>query len=126
MNEGKKVNEKSVAVAGVAVTAASKEFVLSMLTVFLDKSAMKLAVPTAALLGYMDLPKLLTLLEWMLYAAVIAGFAIQISRFVFPQIKLDEIVGKASETPSSAATVVASIVIFVGILMLALALWTKP
>ena len=126
MSTDKKANEKSVAVAGVAVTAASKDFIITVLSMFLDKSALMLAVPPAALLGYMDLPKLLTLLEWMLYAAVIAGFAIQISQFVFPQIKLNALIDRAGETPSGAATVIASVVVFVGLLMLALALWTKP
>lgn len=112
-----------------AVTAAAdgaRDFIMQMLSIFLDKNALALVVPPAAILGFMDLPKLLTLLEWMLYAAVLAGFAIQISRTVFPQIGLSEMVEKARETPEGSSRVVASVVVFVGFLMLALALWTKP
>lgn len=112
-----------------AVTAAAdgaRDFIMQMLSIFLDKNALALVVPPAAILGFMDLPKLLTLLEWMLYAAVLAGFAIQISRTVFPQIGLSEMVEKARETPEGSSRIVASVVVFVGFLMLALALWTKP
>lgn len=112
-----------------AVTAAAdgaRDFIMQMLSIFLDKNALALVVPPAAILGFMDLPKLLTLLEWMLYAAVLAGFAIQISRTVFPQIGLTEMVEKARETPEGSSRIVASVVVFVGFLMLALALWTKP
>lgn len=112
-----------------AVTAAAdgvRDFIMQMLSIFLDKNALALVVPPAVILGFMDLPKLLTLLEWMLYAAVLAGFAIQISRTVFPQIGLSEMVEKARETPEGSSRIVASVVVFVGFLMLALALWTKP
>lgn len=112
--------------AVTAATDGARDFIMQMLSIFLDKNALALVVPPAAILGFMDLPKLLTLLEWMLYAAVLAGFAIQISRTVFPQIGLSEMVEKARETPEGSSRVVASIVVFVGFLMLALALWTKP
>lgn len=93
---------------------------------FGDKNAWFLAIPAGALLLFLDVAKLLTLLEWMLYAAVIAGFAIQISRTVFPQVDLTEMVKKAREESRSAGAVASALIVFVGLLILSIALWTKP
>lgn len=108
------------------LVGAARDFIVGILGMVFDKNAVALVVPPAAILGYLDLPKLLTLLEWMLYAAILAGFAVQISRIVFPQILLSKLMEKAASSGPGAATVVASVVIFVGALMLSLALWTKP
>lgn len=91
-----------------------------------DKNAWLLAGPAMGLLAYLDDAKLLTLLEWMVYAAVIAGFSIQISRTMFPQIKLTAMVEKAMEDSRAAGAVAAALVVFVGLLFLSLAFWTKP
>lgn len=93
---------------------------------FGDRNSWFLAAPAMALLAYIDDAKLLTLLEWMVYAAVIAGFAIQISRTIFPQIKLTAMVEKAMEDPRGSGAVVAALIIFVGLLFMSLAMWTKP
>lgn len=93
---------------------------------FGDKNSWVLGAPAIALLAYLDTAKLLTLLEWMVYAAVIAGFAIQISRTMFPQIHLTAMVEKAMEDARGSGAVVAALILFVGLLFLSLSLWTKP
>ncbi len=94
--------------------------------IVLDAQALALLLPTLALLYAIDGPKTLTLLEWMLFAAVIGGFAIQISLTIFPQVKLGELVELAADDPKGAATVAAALIVFVGLLVLSIVLWAKP
>lgn len=97
-----------------------------VLDTFGDTTPWLLALPSGLILLLLDVAKLLTLLEWMLYAAIIAGFAVQISRTVFPQIEFTAMVKKALEDARASATVSSAIILFVGLLVFSLALWTKP
>ena len=57
---------------------------------------------------------------------VLAGAAVIISRLVFPQIELTRLVANVHEEKSTAAAIViASIVLFVALIMLALVVWAK-
>lgn len=94
--------------------------------IFADKAQWLLIVPAVGVMAALDLPRTITLLEWMLYAAVIAGFAIQVSLTVFPQIDLSDLVERAKDDPRASATVAAALVLFVALLILAVAIWTKP
>lgn len=95
-------------------------------SIVLDSQALLLLLPALALLYAIDGPKTLTLLEWMLFAAVIGGFAIQISLTIFPQVKLGELVERAADDPKGAAMVAAALIVFVGMLILSIVLWAKP
>lgn len=54
----------------------------------------------------------LTLFQFSLVTCVIAGVAIIVSRVVFPQINLAELVNEAKTTPLGAAIVAFSIIVF--------------
>ncbi len=67
-----------------------------------------------------------TFAQWSIFGLVLAGAAIMISRIVFPQIDLGALVKSTLEDKSTAAGIVAaSIVFFVGMVMLALVIWAK-
>lgn len=91
-----------------------------------DKSAWLLIAPAVALLWLIDAAMARTLLQWSLYALVLAGLAIVISRVVFPQINLGQMVREAvDENNTAAGLIVGAIVLFVGMVMLALVIWSK-
>lgn len=90
-----------------------------------DKSAWLLILPAVAYLFFVDTAMARTLLEWTSYALVLSGIAIIISRVTFPQIELDELIQAVTKGNRAAATVIASVVLFVGIVMLSLVLWAK-
>lgn len=91
-----------------------------------DKSAWLLILPAVLYLFLIDTAMARTLLEWTAYALVLAGITIIISRVTFPQIDLSDFVDKVSKTGDrAAAMVVSAIVIFSGLLMLALVLWAR-
>ncbi|MNH30681.1 hypothetical protein D3C79_909900 [compost metagenome] len=66
-----------------------------------------------------------TLLQWVVFAPVLAGIAIIVSRVTFPQIELTKLVKEAELENRAAGLVVAAIILFVGITMLSLVLWAK-
>jgi len=97
-----------------------------MIKALLDRAAWLLIVPVLVVLAVIDLAMVRTMVEWSLFAAVLAGFAIIISRVVFPQIKLGDLVNEARAGSAGAGLVAAGLLIFFGLLLLALAGWTKP
>lgn len=97
------------------------------LAALFDLSAWMLIAPAFAALYAIDAPSAMTLAQWSLFALVLAGVAVVISRIVFPQIHLTKWLTEASRDNSTAAgLVVAALVMFVGIVMLTLAIWAKP
>lgn len=93
---------------------------------FIDKSAWLLILPAVAYLFFVDTAMARTLLDWTAYALVLSGIAIIISRVTFPQIDLSDLVDKVSKTGDrAAAMVVSAIIMFVGIVILALVLWAR-
>lgn len=96
------------------------------LAALIDKSALFLILPALAIVACIDLPRTLSVVTWMLFAAILVGFCIQISRAAWSPINLVGLIDKAGEDPRAAATVVAAVIHFVGFLVLALVLWTRP
>ena len=90
-----------------------------------DKSALFLIIPCAAALYFIDPAMFATLLQWVVFAPVLAGIAIIVSRVTFPQIELTRLVRQAELENRAAGLVVAAIILFVGITMLSLVLWAK-
>lgn len=90
-----------------------------------DKSALFLILPCAAALYFIDPAMFATLLQWVVFAPVLAGIAIIVSRVTFPQIELTRLVRQAELENRAAGLVVAAIILFVGITMLSLVLWAK-
>lgn len=91
----------------------------------MDKSALFLILPCAAALYFIDPAMFATLLQWVVFAPVLAGIAIIVSRVTFPQIELTKLVKEAELENRAAGLVVAAIILFVGITMLSLVLWAK-
>lgn len=90
-----------------------------------DKSAWLLIVPACALLYYIDDAMTKTLVQWLVFAPVFAGIAIVVSRFVFPQINLSELVRRAEDGNLAAGVVVAGLLIFVALVLQGLVGWAK-
>lgn len=90
-----------------------------------DKSALFLIVPFLAALFFIDAPMAKTLIEWLIFAPIIAGAAIIVSRVTFPQVNLSELVKEATIGNKAAGLVAGALIIFVGLLLLALVTWAK-
>ncbi len=98
---------------------------LKRFAVFGDKSAIVLIVPALAILYFIDHAMAMTLIQWLVFAPVLAGVAIHISRIVFPQIRLTTFVRQAESGNVAAGLVASAIIIFVAVIVLALVTWTK-
>lgn len=91
-----------------------------------DQSAWLMIAPSVGCLYYFDPAMATTLLQWSAYALSLAGAAVVISRLVFPQIDLGELVGKVREEDSlPAAVIISAVVLFVSAITLCLVLWGK-
>lgn len=95
------------------------------LAALFDKSAWLLIAPAIIALYWIDAPLARTFAQWSLFFLVLAGMAVVISRIVFPQIDLKYFVTRAENGSHAASIVVAAIVLFVGMLILAGVLWVK-
>ena len=84
-----------------------------------------LILPALAILALADLPLARTLLEWTLFAVVLAGMSILVSMLVFPQIKLSDLVDKAMAGEQPAATIAAALLVFFGLLFYSMVFWAK-
>ena len=90
-----------------------------------DKTAWMLMVPSALVLWYVDSALAKTVLEWLLVAPLITGLAVILSRMVFPQIELGRLVDEVMLENKGAAIVVAGLMVFCGLLIMALMLWAR-
>jgi len=90
-----------------------------------DKSAWLLILPALAVLMLVDLALAKTLLEWSLFALVLAGVAIVVSMVVFPQINLTDLVTRALAGEQPAATIAAALLVFFGLLFYSMVFWAK-
>lgn len=90
-----------------------------------DKSALFLIIPCAIALYFIDQAMFATLLQWIVFAPMLAGIAIIVSRVTFPQVHLTNLVKEASAGNRASGFVAGATIIFVGLLMLALVLWAK-
>lgn len=84
-----------------------------------------LVLPAALLLFAADPSMARTMIEWTAFALVLAGLAVAISMIVFPQIKIDRLLDDVKGDARASAVVVASVVLFVGVLVLSLVIWAK-
>ncbi|ATI15736.1 holin [Bordetella phage vB_BbrM_PHB04] len=99
---------------------------MNRLKALIDPSAWLLILPAVLYLFFFVDPAMVrTLLEWTSYALVLSGIAIVISRVIFPQIQLGDLMHDVMIGNRAAGTVVASVVLFVGIVVLSLVLWAK-
>lgn len=96
------------------------------LSALLDNSAWLLIAPAFVALYWIDSASALTLVQWSLFALVIAGVAVIISRIVFPQIEVAKLLEEVDDHNGAAGLVIAALVVFVGLVMLVLAIWAKP
>jgi hypothetical protein len=100
-----------------------KEF--KRLKALLDKSAWLLILPSLIALFFIDKMMLETLVQWLVFAPVLAGVAIIVSRVVFPQVHLTTLVGQVRQGNTAAAILASSLVLFVAIVIVALVMWAK-
>lgn len=98
---------------------------LKRIAVLGDKSAIVLIVPALAALYYIDQAMAMTLIQWLIFAPVLAGVAIHISRIVFPQLSLNNFFIEAEKGNVACGVVAASIILFVSLIVLALVIWAK-
>lgn len=90
-----------------------------------DKSALVLIVPAVVALFFIDDAMMKTLVQWLIFAPIIAGVAIMVSRIVFPQIDLTRLIKETHEGNKASAIVAGSLLMFVGLLVYALVTWAK-
>jgi hypothetical protein len=96
------------------------------LVALFDKSALIMLVPSLVGLYYYDPDLTKTLMQWTTPAVSIAGLSIIVSRLIFPQIKIDDLIDQVKNDKSmAAAIVVASLVLFVGVVFLGIVTWAK-
>jgi hypothetical protein len=101
-------------------------FKSSRLGALTDVSAWLLIAPALAALYAIDPALAKTFAQWSIFGLVLAGAAVMISRVIFPQIDLQALIKSVIEDKSTAAGIVAaSIVFFVGLVMLAMVIWAK-
>ncbi|KAF1043073.1 MAG: hypothetical protein GAK35_02393 [Herbaspirillum frisingense] len=96
------------------------------LAALVDKSSWFLIVPALAVVACIDLPRTISVLTWMAFVAILVGFCIQISRVAWSPVDLVALLTKAREDARASAIVVAAVIHFVAILVLAVVLWTRP
>lgn len=95
------------------------------LKALLDKSAWLLILPSLVALFFIDEAMLKTLVQWLVFAPVLAGVAIIVSRVVFPQIHLTTLVEQTQKGNTAAGHLASALVLFVAIVILALVMWAK-
>lgn len=90
-----------------------------------DKSAWMLMIPSIVALCFIDLSMLKTLLQWLVFAPVLAGVAVIVSRIVFPQIHLSSLVEQTEKGNTAAGILASALVLFVALIVLVLVMWAK-
>lgn len=90
-----------------------------------DKSAWILILPSLVSLWWIDVALFKTIVEWLIIAPLITGLAVMLSRIVFPQVNLGLLMDEVILENKAAAIVVAGLMGFCGLLILALMLWAR-
>lgn len=93
-----------------------------------DGSAWLLMLIGGIALVFTDPGLLVALLSWSAFALVLAGLVIVVSRIMFPQINLQELMANVlfgGSNAIGAAIVVASVVLFCSVLSISFVLWAK-
>ncbi len=90
-----------------------------------QRSVWLLILPALLVLSLADFALVKTLVEWSLFALVLAGLAIIVSMVIFPQINLTDLVNRARAGEQPAATVAAALLVFFGLLFYSMVFWAK-
>ncbi|EJG5414286.1 hypothetical protein NAD41_000887 [Salmonella enterica] len=90
-----------------------------------DKSAWILMFPSIVCLWWLDAALFKTIIEWLIIAPLITGLAVMLSRIVFPQVDLGLLVDEAILENKAAGIVIAGLMIFCGLLIVALMIWAR-
>jgi len=90
-----------------------------------DGSAWLLILPFVALWYWIDPLDLKIMMAWLLRLPIIVGVTIIISRIFFPSLKLTEFLEEAKRGNVGAGLVVAGLMIFIGMLIMTAAGWSK-
>ncbi len=98
---------------------------LPRLTALIDGSAWLLIVPFLALWYLFDPLGMQVMVLWITHLPVVVGVTIILSRIVFPDIKLTELIADVRAGNVASAVVVLGLLIFVGLLILTAAGWVK-
>ncbi len=91
----------------------------------IDQSAWLMIAPCALAIYFIDDTMFKTLLQWLLFAPILTGVAVIVSRIVFPQIHLTEMVDEVKAGNTAAGILSGCLVLFVAVLVVALVLWAK-
>ena len=91
----------------------------------LDGSAWMLIAPALAVLFFVDSSLARTMVEWSLFALVLAGVGIIVSRITFPQIVLSDLLDDARKGNTASALVAVAVIAFVAAVLLAMVMWAK-
>lgn len=98
---------------------------LSRFKTLFDFSAWLLMLPAAIILYRIDPAMLMTVGQWLLVAPILAGITIIVTRLVFPSLSIGWMVSQVAEGNRAAGTLAAALVLFVGLVFLALVLWAR-
>ncbi|WP_442782850.1 hypothetical protein [Collimonas fungivorans] len=90
-----------------------------------DGSAWLLMVPCLLVWYFFDPLGMQVVVLWLTHLPVVVGVTIILSRIVFPDIKLSELIADVRGGNVAAAVVVARLLVFVGLLVLTAAGWAK-
>lgn len=82
-------------------------------------------LPSLCTLWCIDEALFQTIIQWLIVAPLITGLAVMLSRIVFPQVDLGLLVDEVILENKAAAIVVAGLMGFCGLLILALMVWAK-
>lgn len=97
------------------------------LTALFDKSAWLMMAPALIGLYYTDQSLAETLVQWTMFALALAGAVVVVSRVIFPQINIGELVdlAKGEQKSLPASIIIGALVLFVGLLFLGMVIWAK-
>ncbi|EMD0638876.1 hypothetical protein VPZ60_004292 [Salmonella enterica] len=102
-----------------------KQSMLLRVRALADKSAWFLMLPSLLLALLIDAPMAETITEWLIMAPFMAGLTVFLSRAMFPYIDFPRLLDEVMLENRGAAVVVAGLMTFCGLLMLALILWAR-
>lgn len=92
---------------------------------FFDTSAWLLILPALAVVWFVDAPMAITTLQWTCFAIIFAGVSIILSRIIFPQVRLGQLLDAAEAGGMPQAVVASALILFFGLLFLSMVLWSK-
>jgi len=82
-------------------------------------------LPSLICLWWIDAALFKTIIEWLIIAPLITGFAVMLSRIVFPHVSLGALMDEVMVQNRAAGLVVCGLMMFCGLLILALMVWAK-